>query len=102
MKVAALHMSVSVEMKLPSFGRKYHLETFPGGAEVKTLPANARDAGSVPRSGRTPGVGNGNSLHYHCLGNPIDRGVWWVIQSMGSPRVRHDLETKQKQQCYDY
>ena len=24
------------------------------------------------------GEGNGNPLQY-CLGNPMDRGVWWVI-----------------------
>ena len=23
------------------------------------------------------GEGNGNSLQYSCLGNPMDRGVWW-------------------------
>ena len=34
----------------------------PGGTEVKNLPANVggtRDAGLIPRSGRSPGVGNG-------------------------------------------
>ena len=24
------------------------------------------------------GEGNGNSLQYSCLGNPMDRGVWWA------------------------
>ena len=28
--------------------------------------------------GRSPGEGNGNPLQYSCLGNPMDRGVWWV------------------------
>ena len=52
---------------------------FPGGTVVKNLPANAgdaRDAGSIPGSGRSPGGGNGNPLQYSCLGNPIDRGAW--------------------------
>ena len=40
---------------------------------VKNLPANARDMGSIPESGRTPGGGNGTSLQYSCLGNPMDR-----------------------------
>ena len=38
---------------------------FPGGTVIKSLSANtggARDAGSIPRSGRSPGAGNGNSL----------------------------------------
>ena len=33
---------------------------FPGGSVVKTMPANAGDADSIPGSGRFPGVGNGN------------------------------------------
>ena len=41
---------------------------------VKDLPA--RDVGSVPGSGRSPGVGSGNLLQYACLGNPMDRGGW--------------------------
>ena len=27
---------------------------------------------------RSPGEGNGNPLHYSCLGNPMDRGDWWA------------------------
>ena len=46
---------------------------------VKSLPANARDprdVGSIPVSGRCPGVGNGNLLWYSCLENSKDRGAW--------------------------
>ena len=39
------------------------------------------------------GEGNGNPLHYSCLENPMDRGVWWAIVH-GVARVRHDLATK--------
>ena len=39
---------------------------FPGGAVVKNPHANARDASSVPGSGRSPGDGNGNPLQYAC------------------------------------
>ena len=49
--------------------------------EVKNLPANAgdiRDAGSIPGSGRSPGIGHGNPLRYSCLENPVDRGAWWA------------------------
>ena len=31
---------------------------FTGGSAVKNLPANARDAGLIPGSGRSPGEGN--------------------------------------------
>ena len=36
---------------------------FPGGIVVKNPLANAGDVGSIPGSGRSPGVGNGNPLH---------------------------------------
>ena len=35
---------------------------FPGGSVVKNPSASARDAGSIPVSGRSPGRGNGNPL----------------------------------------
>ena len=37
---------------------------------------DARDAGSIPGLGRSPGGGNGNSLQYSCQENSMDRGVW--------------------------
>ena len=43
---------------------------------VKNPPANAGDAGSIPGSGRAPGGGHGNPLHYSCLENPVGRGNW--------------------------
>ena len=46
-----------------------------GGSAVKKPPANAGDTGSIPGLGRSPGKGNGNSLQYSCLGNPMDRGA---------------------------
>ena len=41
----------------------------------KNLPVNAGEAGSMPGSGRSPGEGNGNPLHYSCLENPMDGGA---------------------------
>ena len=43
---------------------------------VKNPPANAgdaRDVGSIPGSGRSPGEGNGSPLQYSCLENSMDR-----------------------------
>ena len=48
---------------------------------TKNSPANSgdtRDAGSIPGSEIYPGVENGNSLWYSCLGNSMDRGAWWA------------------------
>ena len=55
---------------------------FPGGAVVKNPPANtgdARDTGLIPKSGRSPGMGNGNPHQYSCLENFKGRGTWWSI-----------------------
>ena len=49
---------------------------FPGGSEVKNLPANAEDMSSVPWLGRSYGEGNDNPLQYWCLANSTDRGAW--------------------------
>ena len=50
---------------------------------------SAGDVGSILGSGRSPGKGNGNPLHYSCLGNPTDRGAWQatfhVVTRVGSP-----------------
>ena len=43
---------------------------------VKNPPANAGDTGSIPGSGRSPGVGY--PVQYSCLENPTDRGAWRV------------------------
>ena len=48
---------------------------------VKNLPANgedARDEGSIPGSGRSPGVGNGKPLQFSCLENSMSRGALWA------------------------
>ena len=67
---------------------------------IKNPSANAGDAGdmgSFPRSGRSPGEGNGNPLQNSCWEIP------WTeepgsLQSTGLQTVRHDLVSKQQQQ----
>ena len=46
---------------------------------VKNPSANARDTGSIPGLGRSPGGGNGTPLQYSCLENPTNRGAWQVM-----------------------
>ena len=48
---------------------------FPGGSDGKESACNEGDP--------SPGE-NGNPLHYPCLENSMDRGVWQVIYSMRS------------------
>ena len=55
---------------------------FPGGSAVKNPPVNVEDAGdvgSVLESGSFPGGGNGKSLQYSCLENPMDREACWAV-----------------------
>ena len=53
-----------------------HYLDFPAGSDSKVSVYNAGDLGSSPGLGRSPGEGNGNPLHYYCLENPMDSGVW--------------------------
>ena len=48
---------------------------------------------TITGSGRSLGEGNGNTLQYSCLGNPMDRGAWWATFH-GVTRVGHDSMTK--------
>ena len=43
---------------------------------IKAGRGEAKD--SAPVLERSPGEGNGYSLQYSCLENPMDRGAWWA------------------------
>ena len=64
---------------------------FPGSSDSKehANAGDARDAGLIPGSGRSPGEGNGNPPQYSCLENPMDKGAWWAIV--------HEVTKKQTQ-----
>ena len=47
-----------------------------GDSDSKESAYSVGDQGSIPRSGRSSGEGNGYPLQYSCLENPIDRGTW--------------------------
>ena len=65
-------------------------EGFPGGSDGKESAHNAGYPGSIPASGRSPGVENGNPLQYSCLVR-----IPWTEepgepQTMGLQSVGHD------------
>ena len=67
-----------------------YLWGFPGGSGGKKCACNEGDLSSIPRSGRSPGVGNGYPLQYSCL----DRGtgqatVYWVTESDMTEQLTH-------------
>ena len=56
-----------------------HQICFPDGSVSIESAYNAGDVGDdglIPGPGRLPGGGNGNPLHYSCLGNLVNRGAW--------------------------
>ena len=66
---------------------------FPSGSVVKNPSANAGDGGSSPVQGRSSREGNGNSLQYSCLGNPMHRGGAWQATVHG---VAEESDTTQQ------
>ena len=44
-----------------------------GSSDSKETARNAGDLGLIPGLGRSPEQGNGYSLQYFCLENPMDR-----------------------------
>ena len=62
--------------------------SLPSGSDCKESTCNAGDLGSIPKSGRFYGEGNGNPFQYSCLENLMDRGAWWG--PWGLQRVGHD------------
>ena len=59
---------------------------------VKNPPAeagDARDVGSIPGSGRSPGGEDGHPLQRSCLGNSVDRGACYGrVQGVAKSRTR--------------
>ena len=63
---------------------------FPDGSDGKKSACNARDLGSIPGLGRSPGEGNSNPLQYSCLENSMDRGALSTVH-----RVTESVMTEQ-------
>ena len=81
------------------FLRNLHtvLQGFTGDSITKESVCNEWDLGSILGLRRSPREGNGNSLKYPCLGNPMDRETWWATVHVVT-RVRYDSVTKRQEQ----
>ena len=69
---------------------------------VTNLPANtgdARAAGSIPGSRRSPGEGHGPPLQSPCLENPVGRGAW---QAIGQEAAEMDTTEQLTTQTHTY
>ena len=51
---------------------------FPGGLDGKESACHAGDTGPILGLERSLGEGNGYTLQYSCLENPLNRGAWWA------------------------
>ena len=86
--------------------KDYAIRGFPDRTVVKNLPANAgdtRETSSIPGSGRSLGVGNGDPLQDACLENSMDRGAWQAIVHGSQSQTRlstHSLTMYHHQKRY--
>ena len=79
--------------KKPFWSQLSASQGLPWWLSVQESVCNAREAGWIPGSGRSPGEGNDNSLQYSCLESPTDRRAWQATVCVVS-RVGNDWETK--------
>ena len=70
----------------------YSSPEFPRWLSGKESVCSTGDPSSIPKSGRSPGEGNDNSLQYSCLENSMDRGAWQAIVHA----VAKELDTTQQ------
>ena len=85
-------LSTLPELPVKKFGNRIKMRPprWPDGKEYASQcrRGDAGDVGSIPESGRSPGVRNGNPHEYSCLESPRDRGSWREIVH-GSQSVGH-------------
>ena len=61
----------------------------PGASLVAQTVKRLSAMQEIPGSGRSPGEGNGNPLHYSCLENSMDGGAWWAtVHGVTKSRTR--------------
>ena len=84
-----------------SKGKYFSPFKVPGWHSGKESPSNAedsRDTGSIPGSGRCPGVGNGNPPQYSCQKNSMDREAWLAtvlgVAKSQTQKLERGKETK--------
>ena len=89
-------MDSSICVRIPLKFEGYTMSMgFLGGSVENNPPANAgdaRDTGSIPSSGRSSGVGNGNPLQYSYVDISTDRGDQWATvhgATKSQTRVSH-------------
>ena len=70
-------------MAVPEIGRTHSIYWRPEKKNKKIKGRGRKNSQSLPDClSQIPifswGEGNGNTLQYSCLENPVDRGTWWA------------------------
>ena len=73
---------------------------FPPGSAGKECACNARDLGSIPGLGRSPGEGNGSPLQYFSLENSMGCVVHGVTKSQTRLSNFHQDNKATLESCY--
>ena len=53
------------------------------------IARDTRDVGSIPGAGRSPRIGNGNSLPDSWLENSMNSGAWWSPKELDTTEHPH-------------
>ena len=69
---------VKKSLNLKHLTTSFCIQGFPDSSVGKEPACNAEDPSLIPGWGRSLGGGNGDPLQCSCLGNPMDRGIWWA------------------------
>ena len=63
----------------PALAGRFFTTGVSGGPDGKESTCSARNLGSIPGSGRTPGRGHVNPLQYSSWAIPMERGAWQAM-----------------------
>ena len=97
-----MSLSLTSAFKIPRLLQFYRASQV--APVVRDPPANAGDIidlGSIPGSGRSSQVGQGNLLQYSCLGNPMSR-VWQARATVHGVTKNQTQPKQLSTQVYSY
>ena len=81
MSLVSIYVFISVSTRVCKITSVSYLGGFPDSSVGKESACNARDLGSIPGLGRSPGEGRGYLLQYSGLENSMDCTVHGVTKS---------------------
>ena len=92
------YILTTIPSKLTALGASVGCSGLPWWLSGKEINYECRRHSLIPGLGRSPAGGNGNSLQYSCLGNRMDRGVWWATVH-GVPKVTMTQQLSNNKGC---